>query len=183
MEESEDVDLAMRKYLTDSLKALVRIPTYVPPGENYGKIVDWLIPVFDDLGFECERIEMPADVYEARQKSAELSGERVNLLATKDCGAKESVDIYTHLDVVPAGEGWSTPPFNPVIKDGRIYGRGVADSKGSVASLLTALRVMKEQDIKSLTPYIIEEAYEVVAAIDESSGTPTEAIKDELGDL
>lgn len=141
--------MAMREYLIDSLKALVRIPTYVPPGENYGMIVDWLIPVFADLGFECERIEMPEEVYEARQKSEELSGERVNLLATKDCGANESIDIYTHLDVVPAGDGWSTPPFDPVLKDGRIYGRGVADSKGSVASLLTALRVMEEQDLKS----------------------------------
>lgn len=147
MEEREDLE--KDEYLIACLRELVKIPTYVPPGENYGKIVDWLIPVFDDLGFECERIEMPKDVYEARQKSAELSGERVNLLATKDCGAKESVDIYTHLDVVPAGEGWSTPPFDPVIKDGRIYGRGVADSKGSVASLLTALREMKEQDLKS----------------------------------
>ncbi|MCK4475440.1 MAG: ArgE/DapE family deacylase [Methanophagales archaeon] len=137
-----------QKYLIDCLKELVRIPTFVPPGENYGKIVDWLIPVFEDFGFECERIEMPEDVYEKRQKSAELRGERVNLLATKDFGAKESVDIYTHLDVVPAGEGWSTPPFEPVIKDGRIYGRGVADSKGSVASLLTALSVMNEQELE-----------------------------------
>jgi len=137
------------KELLDYLKELVRIPTFVPPGENYGKIVDMLIPVFEDFGFECKRIEMPADVYEARQKSPELSGERVNLLATKDFGAKESVDIYTHLDVVPAGEGWSTSPFEPAIKDGRIYGRGVADSKGSVASLLTALGVMNEQGLES----------------------------------
>lgn len=137
------------KELIDCLEGLVRIPTFVPPGENYGKIVDMLIPVFEDFGFECERIEMPADVYEARQKSPEFSGERVNLLATKDFGAKESVDIYTHLDVVPAGEGWSTSPFEPAIKDGRIYGRGVADSKGSVASLLTALSVMNEQGLES----------------------------------
>ncbi len=137
------------EYLINCLKELVRIPTFVPPGENYGKIVDLLIPVFEDLGFECERIEMPDDVYEARQKSEELSGERVNLLATKDFGAKESVDIYTHLDVVPAGEGWSTSPFEPVIEDDRIYGRGVADSKGSIASLLTALSVMNEQGLES----------------------------------
>jgi succinyl-diaminopimelate desuccinylase len=136
-------------YLIQSLKELVRIPTFVPPGENYGKIVDWLLPVFESLGFECTRIEMPEAVYEARQKSADLRGERVNLLATKDCGAEESVDIYTHLDVVPAGEGWSTPPFDTTINDGRIYGRGTADSKGAVASLLTALRVMNAQGLSS----------------------------------
>jgi succinyl-diaminopimelate desuccinylase len=152
MEERENFEKAVErkeKELIDYLKELVRIPTFVPPGENYGRIVDWLIPLFEGFGFECERVEMPEDVYEARQKSAELSGERVNLLATKDFGAKESVDIYTHLDVVPAGEGWNSPPFEPVIKDGRIYGRGVADSKGSVASLLTALSVMKEQGLES----------------------------------
>jgi len=138
-----------QKYLIDCLKDLVRIPTFVPPGEHYGEIVEWLIPVFDNFGFKCERIDVPADIYEIRQKSEELSGERANLLATKDCGAKESVDIYTHLDVVPAGEGWSTPPFEPVIKDDKIYGRGVADSKGSVAALLTALSIMNEQGLES----------------------------------
>ncbi|MHC1611302.1 MAG: M20 family metallopeptidase [Candidatus Methanospirareceae archaeon] len=138
------------KYLVDTLKELVRIPTFVPPGEHYGEIVEWLIPVLADLGFKCERIDVPADIYERRQETTgELSGERANLLATKDCGAEESIDIYTHLDVVPAGEGWSTPPFEPVIEDGRIYGRGVADSKGSVASLLTALRIMNEQGLES----------------------------------
>ncbi|NMX21140.1 acetylornithine deacetylase [ANME-1 cluster archaeon GoMg4] len=136
------------KYLIGCLTELVRIPTFVPPGEHYGEIVDWLIPVFNDLGFKCERVDMPADIYESRQKTEELSGERANLLATKDYGAKESVDVYTHLDVVPAGEGWSTPPFEPAIKDGRIYGRGVADSKGSVASLLTALSIMNEQELE-----------------------------------
>jgi succinyl-diaminopimelate desuccinylase len=138
-----------QRYLIDCLRELVRIPTFVPPGEHYGEIVDWLIPVFDNFGFKCERIDMPADIYETRQKTEELSGERANLLATKDYGAKESVDIYTHLDVVPAGEGWSTPPFESVIKDDRIYGRGVADSKGSVASLLTALSIMNEQGLES----------------------------------
>ncbi|MEA2075315.1 MAG: ArgE/DapE family deacylase [Euryarchaeota archaeon] len=138
-----------QKYLIGCLKKLVKIPTFVPPGEHYGEIVDWLIPVFNDLGFKCERVDMPVDIYKTRQRTEELSGVRANLLATKDCGAKESVDVYTHLDVVPAGEGWSTPPFEPAIKDGRIYGRGTADSKGSVASLLTALRIMNEQGLES----------------------------------
>ncbi|MBE0515767.1 MAG: ArgE/DapE family deacylase [Methanophagales archaeon] len=137
------------RYLIDCLKGLVRIPTFVPPGEHYGKIVEVLIPVFEDLGFGCERITIPEKVYEARQKREELRGERVNLLATKDFGAEESIVIYTHLDVVPAGEGWSTAPFEPVMSDERIYGRGVADSKGSVASLVTALRIMDELGLES----------------------------------
>ena len=138
-----------QQYLIDCLTELVRIPTFVPPGENYGKIVDLLIPVFEDLGFGCERIAMPEEVYEARQKKEGLSGERINLLATKDFGTEESIVLYTHLDVVPAGEGWSTAPFDPVMSDEKIYGRGVADSKGSIASLLAALSIMDEQELES----------------------------------
>jgi len=137
------------RYLLDLLSALVRIPTVVPPGEHYGEIVESLIPVVAAMGFEAERIEMPEELFNARQQTGDLRGERANLLATKEYRAAESVDFYTHLDVVPAGEGWTTPPFEPVVANGRIYGRGVADSKGSVAALLTALQLMHDHDLAS----------------------------------
>ncbi|MDO9098503.1 MAG: M20/M25/M40 family metallo-hydrolase, partial [Candidatus Methanoperedens sp.] len=54
----------------------------------------------------------------------------------------------THLDVVPASQSWSVPPFECTVRDGRIFGRGVADSKGGVAALFTVLSAMKEHDIK-----------------------------------
>ena len=45
-----------------------------------------------------------------------------------------------HTDVVPTGpaEQWQHPPFEPVIKDGMLYGRGAADMKGSLAAMVTA---------------------------------------------
>ncbi|MBS7610049.1 M20 family metallopeptidase, partial [Candidatus Bathyarchaeota archaeon] len=47
-----------------------------------------------------------------------------------------------HLDVVPPGEGWRTDPFEPIFRDGRLYGRGAADMKGGLASIIGALRAL-----------------------------------------
>ncbi len=55
------------------------------------------------------------------------------------------LDILAHLDVVPAGEGWTvTRPFEPVVKNGKIYGRGTADDKGPAVAALYAMRAVKE---------------------------------------
>ena len=45
-----------------------------------------------------------------------------------------------HTDVVPTGplDQWTNPPFSPVIKDGLLFGRGAADMKGSLASMVVA---------------------------------------------
>lgn len=58
------------------------------------------------------------------------------------------LDILAHLDVVPAGEGWTvTEPFEPVEKDGKLYGRGTADDKGPAVAALYAMRAVKELGI------------------------------------
>lgn len=68
-----------------------------------------------------------------------------NLWATHSAPNSDSThEVFCfvgHTDVVPAGnlEQWSTPPFKPVIKEGYLYGRGSADMKGSVASMVVAL--------------------------------------------
>ncbi len=58
------------------------------------------------------------------------------------------LDILAHLDVVPAGEGWTvTEPFAPVVQDGLLYGRGAADDKGPAVASLYAMRAIRELGI------------------------------------
>ena len=72
-----------------------------------------------------------------------------NYVGTADLNDKErQLDILAHLDVVPAGEGWTvTEPFEPVEKDGKLYGRGTADDKGPAVAALYAMRAIKELGI------------------------------------
>lgn len=57
---------------------------------------------------------------------------------------EELVGIIGHLDVVPEGEGWETPPFEANIRDGKIYGRGTTDDKGPVMASLYAMKIISE---------------------------------------
>ena len=54
--------------------------------------------------------------------------------------AAEMIGIVCHLDVVPAGEGWITPPFSLTQKDGILYGRGIVDDKGPAFAAYTAMK-------------------------------------------
>lgn len=132
-----------------TLDELVRIPTQVPPGENYEKVMEYATSRLKDLDFKVEKFIMPRELFEKKNpRLKHLSGERVNICATKNCGADKTLLINTHLDVVPASAKWSMPPFECTEKNGRIFGRGVADSKGGVAALFTVLSAMDELEIK-----------------------------------
>ncbi|HEV2622683.1 MAG TPA: succinyl-diaminopimelate desuccinylase [Frateuria sp.] len=67
-------------------------------------------------------------------------GEVDNLWATHG-GDGPTLVFLGHTDVVPSGpeEAWSSPPFDPTLRGGRLYGRGAADMKGSVAAMVVAL--------------------------------------------
>lgn len=56
---------------------------------------------------------------------------------------KEEMGIFCHLDVVPEGSGWSSDPYQAVIEDDCIIGRGSADNKGSTVLILYVLKYLK----------------------------------------
>lgn len=67
-------------------------------------------------------------------------GEVVNVVGSLDLGGDgPTLVLNGHLDVVPAGEGWSVDPFEAEYRDGLIYGRGAADMKGGLAAMILAL--------------------------------------------
>lgn len=56
----------------------------------------------------------------------------------------ETLGILAHVDVMPAGNGWDTDPFSPVVKNGRIYARGASDDKGPGMAAYYGLKIIQE---------------------------------------
>ena len=63
-----------------------------------------------------------------------------NLFLYKKFSEGEHLCFAGHVDVVPPGDGWSSDPFTPLIKEGNIYARGAQDMKSGVASFLEACK-------------------------------------------
>ena len=57
---------------------------------------------------------------------------------------EDLVGILCHLDVVPAGDGWSHDPFDAIVKDGKIFARGSIDDKGPTMAAYYAMKIVKE---------------------------------------
>ncbi len=66
-----------------------------------------------------------------------------------NCGKGEkTIGLFAHSDVVPAGEGWIfTQPFDPIVKDGVLIGRGVEDNKSGIMASLCAMEIIKKYNI------------------------------------
>lgn len=69
---------------------------------------------------------------------------RPNFTAVLPGGAHPGLLFLGHSDVVPAGTGWERPPFEPYVRDGRLFGRGSTDMKGGLAAVLIALKALKD---------------------------------------
>jgi succinyl-diaminopimelate desuccinylase len=137
---------------------LVRIPTVNPPGDEYDACARF---IGDDLarrGFAVEYI--PAEGL--REHTPRHP--RVNVVGSKRGGPGPVVHLNGHFDVVPPGAGWTVDPFGGLVRDGRIYGRGVCDMKAGLASALFAAEAIARAGI---TP---PGTIEISGTVDEESG-------------
>ena len=76
----------------------------------------------------------------------------------------EVLGIFAHLDVVPAGSGWDTDPYEPVIKEGKLYARGSSDDKGPTMACYYALKIIKELELP------VSKRVRFIVGTDEESG-------------
>ncbi len=115
--------------MKQDLTALVAINTENPPGQEREAaecVANWLQAAGYDLSF------------------SEYAPGRTNVIAVLKNGPGPCFAFNTHLDTVPAGEGWSSDPFTLIEREGRLYGRGSCDAKGPLVAMVEALRLLAE---------------------------------------
>jgi succinyl-diaminopimelate desuccinylase len=111
-----------------NLERLVAFNTENPPGRE-SEAAHFLASLLRSDGFAVS-----LDEYK--------SG-RVNLVARLENGTGPVFAFNTHMDVVPAGEGWSSDPFRLRESSGNLYGRGSCDAKGPLIAMIEAMRLLK----------------------------------------
>ena len=135
-----------KKYAINLVSKLIEIRTVNPPGENYEEMVDFLEGECRKLGLAVRKYVTPKQVLDKYEVKA--GSKRISLVADLSEGCRKTFHINFHYDVVPATDKWITDPFRAMVKDGRIYGRGSEDMKGTIASVLFALKALNECSIK-----------------------------------
>ncbi|MYZ46501.1 M20/M25/M40 family metallo-hydrolase [Propylenella binzhouense] len=123
----------MEAFLAD----LVRVPSDNPPGDC-APHAEHTAKALTALGFEVERHVVPEDLV--------LSHGMVsctNLVVRRVFGPGPVIALNAHGDVVPPGEGWTEDPYGAAVRDGWMYGRGVAVSKSDIATYAYALLALQ----------------------------------------
>lgn len=116
------------------LGEIVRIPSVysetafpgAPFGENVRDCLLKILEIGERMGFKGNNME--------------------GYIGEMDIGQGDFlIGVLCHLDVVPAGEGWDTDPFEMTEKDGRLYGRGTVDDKGPLIAAMYAVKRLREE--------------------------------------
>lgn len=118
------------------LAELVKVPSDNPPGDCAPHAVR-AAELLEAMGFTVERHPVPAELVRANGMIS-----ATNLVIRHRFGDGPTVALNAHGDVVPPGEGWSSDPYGAEIRDGVMYGRGVAVSKSDFATYAFALQAL-----------------------------------------
>ncbi|MBR6509453.1 MAG: Sapep family Mn(2+)-dependent dipeptidase [Clostridia bacterium] len=133
----DQIDNYIRENKEDIVKdllELIRIPSVQSDAENdapYGKA--------------CKRVlEETKKLYERHGFKSQISSDNKYVLASWGKGDK-TVGLFAHGDVVPVGNDWLVcEPFEPIIKDGYIFGRGCHDDKSGIVESLYASKIIRD---------------------------------------
>lgn len=147
-----------REAVLSAAEKLISRPSENPPGDE-AAVTEWLTHRFENSPVEFDVSTEP------------VASGRPNVVARGGDPKNGTVLLTGHTDVVPADPaGWTSHPYEPEVRDGRLFGRGSADMKGALAAMIVGAERYLERT---------EEPGEVVLAFvvdEEHAGTGTQAL-------
>lgn len=163
---------AKRKESLDFLTGLVSTDTSNEDMGAYGRELNGqkiIIGKLEEMGAELDIFEPD---YGRIKKYREASPghdykDRPNVVGVfRGAGGGRSLIINGHIDTVPCGspEEWISHPLQPVVRDGRLYGRGTCDMKGGLAAAVMALEAVRDSGVKLKGDVILQ------SVVDEEGG-------------
>ena len=152
-------DDAIIPALTDYIAIPAKSPAFDPDWEKSGHM-EKAVALFEAWARDKIKALPGAKLEVVRQ-----AGRTPLILIEVPGTASGTILMYGHLDKQPEMKGWSTGPWEPVIKDGKLYGRGGADDGYAMFASLSALLALKDQNIAHGRAVILIEA-------SEESGSP-----------
>lgn len=143
----------LKERSTETLARIVRHPSLL--GEEAGCLSE-MAEIYAELGLSPFRVDVdPAALADHPGFSPPLvpyTAARAPVVARHQPRERRgrSLMLQGHIDVVPVGAAdlWTTPPFEPSIRDGRMYGRGACDMKAGVTAALMAFMALKEAGLQ-----------------------------------
>ncbi|MEG1602883.1 MAG: M20 family metallo-hydrolase [Cloacibacillus sp.] len=135
---------SLEPQMVETLGKMIEYPAVSPKNGGAGEFhkAQYLLAKIKELGFDDVKVYASSDPLAA-------GGERPNLVVSYPGKTKRRLWFVSHTDVVPEGERslWQTDPFKAVVKDGKIYGRGVLDNGQALVASLYALYAVKKLGI------------------------------------
>ena len=154
----------LQRDMVELAMTLVRYPTL--NGDEAGA-QGFMEGIFRGMGLKTERFEVrDADLKDLPGYSPSVGQwerhDNVVAIHRPVKASGRSLILNGHIDVVPIGaeELWSRPPFDPVVRDGRLYGRGSGDMKAGIAAYVTAFRALKSIDLQPAAPVFMQSVVE-----------------------
>jgi succinyl-diaminopimelate desuccinylase len=154
-----DVIESRRDELVELTRQLIRFPTVNPPGEAYRPCVEFIGRRLGARGFSVEYVRAEGTPGDNDRYP------RINVIARREgTGLGPCVHFNGHVDVVQTGAGWTLDPFEGVVKEGKVFGRGACDMKGGLAAAIVAVEALIDLGEK------LPGALEISGTVDEESG-------------
>jgi succinyl-diaminopimelate desuccinylase len=133
----------MADEVVDFLRGLTRIPTINPPGEEYRAGAEFIGAKLKAFGYSCQFVAA-----EGRPEHTPTHP-RINVIGHMEgCEPGPRLHFNGHFDVVPVGQGWTVHPFEGLVRDGKLYGRGTADQKAGIAASIFAVEAIRRSGIR-----------------------------------